>query len=115
MIPNRAPVAGTFLSIQKRSGIVEGTITGAIRLLCVPNADGNATAPKMKRSFLTIIYGDTPAEDSRSPGIGRNDPVQHSGSRGLACPVRTEEAEDLAFLDIERDMVYSDAVTKNFC
>jgi len=56
MTANRAPVAGTFWSIQKKLSIVEGTITEAIRLFYVPNADGNATAPKVKRSFLTIIY-----------------------------------------------------------
>jgi hypothetical protein len=55
MTANRAPVAGTFWSIQKKSGIVEETITEAIRLFYVLNADGNATAPKVKRSFLTII------------------------------------------------------------
>jgi hypothetical protein len=54
MMPNRALVAGTFLSIQKKSDIVAGTITGAIRLFCVLNAGGNGTAPKMKMSCLTI-------------------------------------------------------------
>jgi len=34
---------------------VEGTITEAIRLFCVLNAGGNGIAPKVKRSFLTII------------------------------------------------------------
>lgn len=38
--------------------LVAGTITGAIRLLCVLNAAGNDTAPEVMRSFLTIIYGD---------------------------------------------------------
>jgi hypothetical protein len=60
MIANRAPVAGTFLSIQKKSGIVEGTITNAIHLFCVLNADGNGTAPLMMMSFITIIYDDIP-------------------------------------------------------
>jgi hypothetical protein len=60
MRANRAPVAGTFSSIQKKSGIAGGTITEAIRLLCVLNADGNGAAPKVKRSSLTIIYGEIP-------------------------------------------------------
>jgi hypothetical protein len=55
MTANRAPVAGTFWSIQKKSIIVEETITEAIRLFYVLNADGNDIAPKVKRSFLTII------------------------------------------------------------
>jgi hypothetical protein len=55
MITNRAPVADTFSSNQKKSGIVEGTITSAIRLLCAPNADGNGTALTVMMIFFTII------------------------------------------------------------
>ncbi len=56
MITNRAPVAGTFSSNQKKSGIVAGTITGAIRLLYVLNAAGNGTALPVMMAFFTIIY-----------------------------------------------------------
>ena len=59
MMANGVPTVGTFSSIQKKSGIAGGTITEAIRLLCVLNADGNGIAPNVKKSFLTIIYDDT--------------------------------------------------------
>ena len=50
---NGVPAAGTFSSIQKKSGMAERMIAGAIHLLCVRHADGNSTAPIVTMSFFT--------------------------------------------------------------
>ena len=39
------------------------------------------------------------------PGVGREQPADHADGRGLAGAVRAEEADDLAAVDREVDMV----------
>ena len=52
------------------------------------------------------VFGDVDAENTRAAGRGSEKAAEHADGRRLPSTVRSEEAEDFAFADAERQIVH---------
>src|SRR5688572_7856526 len=65
-----------------------------------------------RRADLRILPPQAETRDIRGAGRGADERAQEAQRRGLACSVRTEEAEDLALADLEVESIDGDEIAE---